>query len=207
MPIKRINEFPDGSGTLTNDDVFLFMDNPGASGVTKKISLDEITNAIPRSQPFEPTIIINSDNSVSAYVLTSIDNYQFSGSTAAIGLRIGDSVTSIGDYAFYNCFGFTGSLTIPDSVTNIGQSAFNSCYGFNGSLTIPNSVTSIGSYAFNNCSGLTNINSYVERSILTSSIFIGCNNITTLHARTTDNTWTAGSDTVGGITLTVIKDL
>jgi hypothetical protein len=46
MPIKRINEFPEGSGSLTNDDVFLFMDDPSGSGITKKISLTEIGSAI-----------------------------------------------------------------------------------------------------------------------------------------------------------------
>jgi hypothetical protein len=28
MGIKLINEFPEGSGSLSNDDVFLFMDDP-----------------------------------------------------------------------------------------------------------------------------------------------------------------------------------
>jgi hypothetical protein len=46
MPVYRINEFPEGSGNLTNDDVFLFMDDPSGSGITKKISLSEISNAI-----------------------------------------------------------------------------------------------------------------------------------------------------------------
>ena len=38
------------------------------------------------------------------------------------------SVTSIGDYAFYDCGGLT-SITIPDSVTSIGRSAFEDCSG------------------------------------------------------------------------------
>jgi hypothetical protein len=42
MSIKRINEFPEGSGSLSNDDVLLFMDDPSGSGITKKISLSEI---------------------------------------------------------------------------------------------------------------------------------------------------------------------
>lgn len=46
MTIKRINEFPEGSGSLSNDDVFLFMDDPSGSGVTKKISLSQISSAI-----------------------------------------------------------------------------------------------------------------------------------------------------------------
>lgn len=46
MPIKRINEFPEGSGSLSTDDVFLFMDDPSGSGITKKISLSDISSAI-----------------------------------------------------------------------------------------------------------------------------------------------------------------
>ena len=46
MSIKRINEFPEGSGSLSNDDVFLFMDDPSGGGTTKKISLSQIADAI-----------------------------------------------------------------------------------------------------------------------------------------------------------------
>ena len=66
-----------------------------------------------------------------------------------------DSMTSIGNYAFYVCVNLT-SITIPDSVTSIGNSAFNSCSGLT-SITIGNSVTSIAAGAFGNCSGLTSI--------------------------------------------------
>jgi hypothetical protein len=41
MPIKRLDEFPTGSGSLTNDDLFLFMDDPSGGRVTKKISLTQ----------------------------------------------------------------------------------------------------------------------------------------------------------------------
>ena len=57
-------------------------------------------------------------------------------------------LTSIGNFAFLGCSGFTGSLTIPNSVTSIGNYAFYGCSGFTGSLTIPNSVSSIGGRAF-----------------------------------------------------------
>ena len=39
-----------------------------------------------------------------------------------------EDITSIGNYAFYNCSGLTG-ITIPDSVTTIGSSAFAYCSG------------------------------------------------------------------------------
>ena len=70
-------------------------------------------------------------------------------------INIPDSVTSIGDGAFYGCSGLT-SVSIPDSVTQIGGSAFYGCSGLT-SINIPDSVTSIGNYAFEDCSGLTSV--------------------------------------------------
>lgn len=46
MGIQRFHEFPANSGSLTNDDILLFMDNPGNSGITKKISITELSTAI-----------------------------------------------------------------------------------------------------------------------------------------------------------------
>lgn len=46
MSIRRIKDLPEGSGSLTTDDIFLFMDDPTGSAVTKKISLSEISSVI-----------------------------------------------------------------------------------------------------------------------------------------------------------------
>ena len=54
----------------------------------------------------------------------------------------GKPVTSIGDWAFYNCDGLT-SIVIPSSVTEIGNGVFDGCNGLT-SITIPDSITSIG---------------------------------------------------------------
>ena len=70
-------------------------------------------------------------------------------------VTISNSVTSIGDYAFFYCSGLT-SIEIPNSVTNIGEQAFCSCSAL-ASITIPNSVTSIGGSAFSGCTGLKEV--------------------------------------------------
>ena len=87
--------------------------------------------------------------------VTSIGNYAFYYCTGLASVTISDSVTSIGAAAFYNCTGLT-SVTIPDSVTSISSYAFRSCTGLT-SITIPDSVTSIGASAFSGCTGLTSV--------------------------------------------------
>ena len=68
---------------------------------------------------------------------------------------IENGVTSIGNYAFYNCSKLT-SVTIPGSVTAINTYAFGGCSALI-SITIPDGVTTIGTYAFYNCSNLTSL--------------------------------------------------
>lgn len=46
MAIFRLNDLPEGAGSLTTDDIFVFMDDPAGDGVTKKISLSQISNTI-----------------------------------------------------------------------------------------------------------------------------------------------------------------
>ena len=70
-------------------------------------------------------------------------------------LVIPDSVTNIGDYAFWGCKSLK-SLVIPDGVTSIGDCAFYDCESLK-SLVIPDSVTHIGNGAFKACSSLKSL--------------------------------------------------
>ena len=73
---------------------------------------------------------------------------------------IPNSVTTIGEYAFYHCSGLT-SIAIPGSVTTIGKWAFFGCNGLLD-VTIPHSVTEIGNWAFSNCSSLDSIFNHID---------------------------------------------
>ncbi len=123
-------------------------------------------------------------------------------------IQIGDGVTCIGDWAFYNCNQAT-SVTIPEGVTYIGESAFESCRELTG-LSLPDSLSSdedywygyygIGYSAFKDCRKLASIeitgdiggSAFVDCSALSSVVikggvkyiedyaFQGCANLTSL---------------------------
>ena len=86
--------------------------------------------------------------------VTGIGNYAFYRANLT-SVKIGNRVTRIGYYAFEDCSSLT-SITIPNTVTSIGNGAFLGCKGLT-SITIPNSVTNIGFAAFSGCSSLTSI--------------------------------------------------
>ena len=87
--------------------------------------------------------------------VTSIGDYAFFDCNSLTDITIPSSITSIGICSFYNCSNLA-SIAIPSSVTSIGESAFFNCIGLTN-ISIPKSVTSIGDSAFFNCIGLTNI--------------------------------------------------
>lgn len=103
--------------------------------------------------------------------------------TALKTLRLPDSVTAIGDYAFYGCSSLS-DFHIPENVTTIRSSAFYGCSSLSD-LHIPEGVTTIDSRAFSGCSSLANINipagvEYFGTSLgsgVSSSPFYDCTNL------------------------------
>ncbi len=96
----------------------------------------------------------------------------FTLTTPLTSVTIPDSVTSIGNSAFYNSNGLT-SLTIPSSVKTIGAQAFHGCSGLS-SLSIGEGVTSIGDSAFAFCSVLTSAYFYGDAPTMGIKVFNDC---------------------------------
>ena len=105
------------------------------------------------------------------------------------------SVTSIGNYAFYNCSGLT-SITLPNSVTSIGLGAFNACTGLT-SIIIPDSVTYIGQNAFKYCRGLTSVTIGNGVTRIDGYAFEDCTGLTSITFNGTKAQWNAISKGYG----------
>lgn len=85
--------------------------------------------------------------------VTTIGNRAFYGCNDLTSIAIPDEVESIGNEAFYGCE-FT-SIVFPKKLVSIGRSAFQ--YSALQSVIIPNNVTSLGEYCFSNMSSLQSI--------------------------------------------------
>ena len=143
--------------------------------------------------------------------VTSIDKSAFDGSigwaysSSLTSVTIPNSVTSIGQQAFYYCSSLT-SIDIPSGVTEIGSSAFAECTSLT-SVTIGSGVTSIGQYAFQNCSSLTSvtINATTPPTLTGNYVFGNTNNCPiyvptdSVDAYKTANRWSTYADRIQAI--------
>ncbi len=135
--------------------------------------------------------------------ISGLDNLMSSSRTLYIDgekvegeLIIPDSVTSIGDRAFYNCTGLT-SATIPASVTSIGKDAFSGCIltKITGPAAIVSSISkqcnskaveevviTSGeiSSSFSDCTGLTSVTIGKGVTSIGGSAFSGCTGLTSV---------------------------
>ena len=91
-------------------------------------------------------------------------------------IQLPNSVTSIGDGAFWDCIGLV-SVTIPNSVTKIERRTFYGCKNLT-SVTIPNSVVTIGEYAFYKCSHLESIEIPNSVTSIEQYAFANCSYLT-----------------------------
>ena len=90
---------------------------------------------------------------------------------------ISDSVKTLSDYAFSNCYNLT-SVTMGKGVTDIGVGAFSSCYTLS-EITLPNGLASIGSSAFHN-TAITHITIPGSVHTIGSGAFWNCSSLTSV---------------------------
>ena len=124
------------------------------------------------------TLVAGCKSSIIPNSVTSIGNSAFYGCNSLTSIDIPNSVTSIDNHAFFGCSGLT-SINIPNSVTNIGWSAFCNC-SILKSVNIGNSVTTIGITAFDGCSSLTSIKLPSSVTSIGQSAFYGCSSLTSI---------------------------
>jgi BspA type Leucine rich repeat region (6 copies) len=89
-------------------------------------------------------------------------------------ITIPDSVSSVGDYCFFNCTYLT-EVKLSHNLTAINNGVFEYC-GIS-SLEIPDSVESIGDYAFAWCTNLTNISLPTHPIYISPTAFQGDDNL------------------------------
>ena len=115
-------------------------------------------NATPFNWYYDELLNVKLCRQITSFVIGEgveyIPKRLLSGFSKLTTVTIPNSVTSIGDGAFYQS-GIT-SITIPDGISSIGKETFCECNRLSY-IEIPTSVTNIGAWAFNSCRNLSSI--------------------------------------------------
>ncbi len=113
--------------------------------------------------------------------VTTISNYAFYQCTNLTDVTLNYNLTTIGNYAFYQCLNLTNN-TIGNNVASIGDYAFYNCQNVTD-MTFGNSVTSIGDNVFRSCDSLTSVIFSLDSNLTTigNYTFYQCSNLTSMN--------------------------
>ncbi len=100
------------------------------------------------------TIVNKAGNKLIAVAGSMVINFD-NGTTYVTQYTVPETITEIGDYAFYKHPNYT-RVTIPASVTRIGDGAFYNCEQLT-SVSLPNPDVELGLSVWSSCSNLTSV--------------------------------------------------
>ncbi len=140
------------------------------------------------------SIIFNAENC--ADVQSSTSYATFRAGTSSITITFGDSVTHIPSYLCY-AISIT-SVTLPESVTSVGDNAFYNCTSLK-TVTLTDSVYSLGDGAFRGCSSLASID-ISNITVIGEHAFNNCSSLKTVTFSSTITTIAASSFYESGLT-------
>lgn len=136
MPITRIDEFPAGDATLTGDDIFLIMDDPSGSGITKRVSLTTLNSlisggglplSVPESNSLVTTVFNKTGSQIQKFKAVYINGGQ--GDQATINLAIasgeGGSSKTYGITAENINHMGTGKVVVFGALSGLNTDQFN----------------------------------------------------------------------------------
>ena len=123
------------------------------------------------------TSLLNLD--ISDTDCTTIPDGAFQSNGTLMGIKLPQSLQSIGNDAFNGCRALWGSITLPETVETVGDYAFQNCPLLE-EILFSGSLARIGDYAFNGCSRLQS--AYIPDSIeeIGRYAFSGCNSLAEL---------------------------
>lgn len=111
--------------------------------------------------------------------VTSIGNYAFANCYTLLIISLPKHITDIGMCAFSECRALTSIINFPETITEIKESTFFRCYSFTN-FTIPKNVNSIGEDAFNDCENLENVNIPESVTSIEKNAFRNCTSLTNI---------------------------
>lgn len=143
--------------------------------------------AIPAEVQGKPVVIIaakafEDNRNITSVVIpdtvTFIGNYAFWNCTALEHVVVGRGMSTLNLGTFTNCTSLS-QVDLPDTMTSIGDGVFQDCTALSA-ITIPTAVESLGDRCFMNCTSLTTVVLPPAITTIMRNCFRGCTSLSTV---------------------------